>query len=565
MNNSIRVGASIYLFTTVYFISIYVVGIFHNYLSCLFSIAMILWLCFYVRKKGTLKININIATVAIFVICVAYLLTSIWAIDSGMAVIGFFKYFPVILFLIAIIQEQQIIEQIHKGLPYVVAFMAVVSFFCMQIPAVEEYFSVAGRLAGFLQYPNTFGILLLISELLLFGKDRLKVSDFILLSILLLGVILTGSRTVFILMIISNVVMIIAVKKRKSLKAITLIAVIIVLLMIIVTLFGDGYLTERLLRISASESTFIGRLLYFQDALPLIIAHPFGTGYMGYYYLQQSIQTGLYSVRFIHNDFLQLLLDIGWIPCILFISAIIKAVLSRNIKLYKKIILITVCLHSCFDFNMQYISIFCLIITFLDIYNAKRVIELKNNIVVKGILLLSLVVNVYMGVVLLGENINKYELSHKLYPWNTQNEIKRIITTTDAVVQETIADDILQRNEYVVLAYSVKARNAYQQGEFSELMINKQKILDIAPFEYDEYVDYCYKLIEGISLFTQVGDSQSAAICMEELIFVEERLSEIDQKLSDLGRQINDQPETELPDDIQEYIKTLKGGQNENP
>lgn len=54
---------------------------------------------------------------------------------------------------------------------------------------------------------------------------------------------------------------------------------------------------ERFYVFSIKESTFVGRLLYYYDALPVIRKNPFGLGYMGYYYIQQSIQTGVYFVK----------------------------------------------------------------------------------------------------------------------------------------------------------------------------------------------------------------------------------------------------------------------------
>ena len=326
--------------TIILLVSMCCVGTFHEFLSCIFSLAIITGLFLHVKKTETLKIDINLVSVSVFFICFSYLITAIWAVDSGMAVVGFFKYFPVILFMIALQQNSQTAERIHSWLPYLAAVMTAVSFILMQIPALEDSFSVAGRLAGFLQYPNTFALILLVSELLLINKEKISKADMAVCAILIAGVVLSGSRTVFVLMVVANAVMLIVLgRRKKSFKAIVIILGIMVLLFTAVGMLGGSYLTERLMQISASESTFTGRLLYFQDALPVIVQNPLGTGYMGHYYMQQTIQTGLYSVRYIHNDLLQLMLDIGWIPCIVFVAAIAKSIFSKRIELYKKIII----------------------------------------------------------------------------------------------------------------------------------------------------------------------------------------------------------------------------------
>ena len=44
----------------------------------------------------------------------------------------------------------------------------------------------------------------------------------------------------------------------------------------------------RFLTTSLHSSTLLGRLLYAQDALPVILRHPFGLGYRSYTYMQGS-------------------------------------------------------------------------------------------------------------------------------------------------------------------------------------------------------------------------------------------------------------------------------------
>ena len=85
-------------------------------------------------------------------------------------------------------------------------------------------------------------------------------------------------------------------------------------LVIYSALFDSFGIFRRVLSLSFTESTFVGRFLYYMDALPQILRRPFGMGYMGYYYDQLSVQTGVYSVMYLHNDLFQLVLDTGWIP-----------------------------------------------------------------------------------------------------------------------------------------------------------------------------------------------------------------------------------------------------------
>ena len=65
---------------------------------------------------------------------------------------------------------------------------------------------------------------------------------------------------------------------------------------------GSAGILERFTNISFEQVRFSGRILYVQDALPLILKHPFGLGYYGYYFIQQSVQTGVYTGVNAHNE-----------------------------------------------------------------------------------------------------------------------------------------------------------------------------------------------------------------------------------------------------------------------
>lgn len=320
-------------------VCLFLVGTFHEYISCFVSLIMISWLAYKIFTNKELNFSLNTLSLSIILMVFFYGVTAFWAVDSGMAVIGFVKFLPVLLYLLILMQYNNISDIIER-IPIVAAFMTLVSSILMQIPFLKDFFSVAGRLSGFFEYPNTFAIFLLVSELIIVSREKFKVFDYVLIAILLFGIFYSGSRTVFILLIISNAVIFLK-SKKSSIKlfiiAIFLLFVIAAVLYTFISKNMDSF--TRFLKISINESTFLGRILYFQDALPIILKRPFGLGYMGYYYMQQSIQTGVYSVKYIHNDFLQLFLDIGWIPTLLFIVSVLKSVFCKKMILVKNLYL----------------------------------------------------------------------------------------------------------------------------------------------------------------------------------------------------------------------------------
>lgn len=513
---------------------------------------MLVWIIIKSVRAKKIRFCLNLTSVSVLCITLFYGLTVFWAVDGGMAFIGLIKFLPVLLYLLVLMQTEDV-DCIIARLPVIAAVMTVVSAIGMQIPLFESFFSVSGRLAGFFQYPNTFALFVLISELIAVSKEKLRALDFAVIAVLFFGILYSGSRTVFVLAVLANIVLIFTVKSvRVKLIVTAVIGVLVAGAAIYAYATGGAGAFGRFLTISLSESTFVGRLLYFRDALPLILKHPFGLGYMGYYYIQQSVQTGVYSVMFIHNDFLQLLLDVGWVPAVLFAAAVIRSVFCGKKPFYKRLIIAVTALHCCFDCDLQFIAMFMVLLLFTDYCTGKEYYFRKSESV-GGISLLTAVVCVYFGISLGLSRFGKYNEAFSMYPLDTRSEIQILINEKDTEKANKIADNIISRNEYVAIAYSVKARTYYSKGDFAKLIEYKREIFEKAPFAYEEYKEYCYMLISGVTLYNNAGDTKSAQICLKELKATVNRVHTSAERLSSLGAKIKDQPETRLPDDIEEY------------
>lgn len=534
-------------------------GGFNAYVSCVLSTIISVLLIIKITRNKYFIVNVNIVSISVPVIALFYLISCFYAIDSGMAFVGFLKYLSILLYMILLMQDKKVKELLIDSIPYMALILGVLSLVLACIPITRESFTVSGRMAGFFQYPNTFALFLLIGELVLLSKKKLKPLDIVLAVILIALMLFTGSRAVFVLTVISNILIIFFRNDKKT--KILLFTVVIALVIAVLTLYPllkDNEIFSRYFNISLNESTFVGRLLYYCDALPLILRHPFGLGYMGYYYIQQSIQTGIYSVMFIHNDLLQLLLDVGWLPCLFFLVGIIKSLCGKGKSADNRIILLTIILHCMFDFDLQFTSMFFILLLFLD-YECGRGLKLINGrygfifaFIVTGLL------SLYFATALTLAHYGCNKVADSMFPGNTQNKIDLLIAEDDITVQNAIADRIISQNEFVQIAYSAKARYAYSQGDFENLIKYKKQIFNIAPFSYDEYEDYCYMLIQGVQLYRQVGDEYSAEVCEQQLIKSAERLDKLTDKLSNLGKMIVDQPKTDLPNNIIEYIDSLE-------
>lgn len=552
-----RLNDTIVFSDVILLLSIFCVGGFNEHISCLLSCVATIYFLVKILSRKEMKLHTDLFSIAIAVSCLFYGLTCFWAIDSGMAFIGFLKFMPIFLYMLILWQEEKGPE-ILDTLPYIAAVLVVISATGAQIPFLKAFFVVAGRFAGFFQYPNTFALFLLLCELLILQRGRLKVIDYAVVAILIGGLLYTGSRTVFILFIISNIAMVLIIASKKM--RITLLAFMvfsIVAVLIVMHLFQDKAIINRYLNMDFGASTFIGRILYVVDALPLLLKYPFGMGYMGYYYIQNSIQTGVYNVTYVHNDFLQMFLDIGWIPGILFLVGIATFFFKKTVSRPRKIIVGTFCLHTLFDFNLQFIAMFLLFITLMNVEREKvRIFEIKKWM--KAVPIVIFILNVYMASALLFAHYEQTEIANALYPYNTRNTLHMMEAEADLQEADRIADRIIKQNQTYFAPYSIKAKYAYSIGDFIEVIKNKNEVFLRYPFKYTEYKEYCVMLINGVALYGQQGDETSVNICNREILAAYDKLEANKTRLSELGRRIEEQPTLEFSDSVLTYINKLK-------
>lgn len=529
-------------------------GGFSEFFSCVIAaVASVMLIVCAVRGKG-LRLRFSARFVAVLTVAGFYLLTSFYGVDGGEAFIGFVKFLPVVLFAVLLMQNSGYAASLRELIPYIAAALGLISLPLMLIPSLG--FSVDGRLGGFFQYPNTFAMFLLIGFLLLLSKPEKKTPDIVCAILLFTLIILTASRAVFVLTLIAAFILLLKSLRKKG--RIILICAVVVLAAAVLLLYPtlkEIDFVNRFLSLSVFESTFAGRLLYWRDAMPLILRHPFGMGYLGYYFTEQSVQTGVYSVRFIHNDMLQLLLDVGWVPALTVLFAILRSVFSKKTGFADKVIIVTFLLHICFDFDLQFTAMWFILLILLD-DGVECPMRMKSAASV-ACAAISLLLSAYFAVALGLGFFGAHNASLSMYPLNTEERAQILTQTEDSEKMNSLADYIIKQNKYVQVAYSAKAQYALEQGDVESLMKYKHKIFEVAPFDYSEYEDYAAVLIYCIGLYQQSGDEESAQVCQKELLSLRDKLNGLEQRLSYFGKIIKDQPQTAFTDEINSYIDAI--------
>lgn len=519
----------------------------------------ILFYRMYWKKEVTLAWDLNLAAFAVLIF--SYLIVSLWAVDSGMALTGFIKFLPLLLFYVLVSGQPEKREKMISLLPLLGSLMTLFSFLMMQFPVYEEWVSVSGRLAGFFQYPNTYAIFMLVCLIVVLWRLDHRHPDWLDIVYALtavFGIAMSGSRTVFILTAAAMIgLLIIKVQGRKAVLSVIAAGAAAVIVFAIVA--GSTGVLERFADISLSASTFLGRLLYARDAIPLILQYPFGLGYYGYYYIQQFIQTGVYSVVNVHNELLQMFLDVGVIPAVLMSAAVLRSVLTKRTNGRNRLILVTLILHSLFDYDFQFLAMGFVLILFLDVRNIRtyKVPALTGTVLgVAGAG--AAVFAVSAGLSDLMYTSGNYEKAFAIYSGNTQAQTALLTEADTTDEMKAAADDLILKNQYISVAYSARARAAFSQGDIKGFIEDKLRAIELAPYQYDEYTDYLEILAYCENLYLQNGSMEDAKACAEKAAEIPDMLDDLRERTSYLAWEIDDRPRVSLSRENLELIEEME-------
>ena len=402
---------------------------------------------------------------------------------------------------------------------------------------------------------------MLIGIIQLSYSEKNKIKKIVLTAILLAGIFLSGSRAVFILAILNLLFIIIKFKETRK-ELIGLVILAIVATAIYVSITGNINTIGRFLTTSTSSSTLLGRILYYKDAFFVILKHPFGLGYMGYSYIQPQIQTGVYKTMYVHNDLLQFALDIGIIPMIVFIVCVFKNLINKQKFNLSKQILITIFLHILVDFDLQFLSIFLIFVSTLDIWKEREYQFEINKKVIATICTIIVGIYLYFAIATWLNYIDKNEIASKMYPVYTEANLSlayKYSEEDNIGKANKIASMILETNENAELAYNIKALYYMQNKNWSLMEQNKQRAIEIAKYEISNYNEYVLMLSGAIDYYVKNDEMKKATEFIKKVIEVPSKIEQLKSSTSNISYKLRDIPDFELSDNVQKYIITMKG------
>ena len=508
------------------------------------------------RERG-LRVYWNTAALAVMLVALGYLLTPLWAADRGSAWLGVTRTPVLLLYLLAWMQtEPRERQEIERAIPAAGALMVLASFPLQYVPVLQKLIAPQGRLAGFFEYSNTFALFLVAGLAVQYTEKKRTKADPAIDLILMLGVFLSGSRTSFLLL--GAVLIAGCLYQRRARFAMTALGMFALLLggsMVLRLILGQ-VAANRYLTTSVRDSTLLVRLLYWKDAVPVILKHPLGLGYMGYRAVQGSIQTGVYSVAFVHNGLLQLLLDIGWVPTAALLGAVIWSFFRRGADCRKRLLLAVILSHCMMDFDLEFLSIWLMFLPLLDLQRGRALWMGKRleAAAAAGILLLF---GAWMttGDMLYRLGLNRQCLT--VTPFYTPALERQLPECESAAERNETAEQILRQNPYSADAWEAKAEAAGESGNLSAMIVCGERAMALEPYDRSVYLRCFERLWNAMEACQWQGNRAGVRRCAEALRDIPRRMETVKRETDPLGWKIQHRPQLTLPAEYQQKIKQL--------
>lgn len=487
-------------------------------------------------KDKKLELSYNLPAITIFIITLLYFFTKFWAVDKSMAFEGFVKLLTPSLYLISVLQiEQNERKSLINIFPISASIMTVLSASLGQIESLKDvFYDFAGDLHGCFEYANSYAMFVLVGLLIsLLKKHNNKVEiiiDIICTFICAYGIAVSGSRAIMMLTVgmIALIVFFLTMKKLPSNKSRFVVIIVILALGIVglVIAIKLGYWAQLWQYIS-TDGSMVERSLYYEDIAKYVIKHPFGKGAYAFYYIQPRIQSAYYYVIDAHNDYLQMAIEIGVIPALLFVGMLISQLLSKNTSLMEKMVLIALMAHCAFDYDLQFVSFWFILILCLC-FNKTKTFNVNGSLFV--ILPVAILIGIN-GIICASSycNYRGYHQKSVYYYKNTPSLLVMMMNTNDQQTGYELATQILEKNDSIFEANEVLSSIYEANDRYDEAIEQMELVVEKNPRKMSVYKNYVKLLDKAIDYYNANNESQKAEECRDKILSIPDRIKKLEE------------------------------------
>ncbi len=362
-----------------------------------------------------------------------------------------------------------------------------------------------GRLESTFFYANVLAILLLINILICiqtYLQER-RILYMVLLTVNATGLLLTFSRSVWVLWFVVIGAAIILVKELRNRHMVFRMGLAHLCSLVIAFIIKNDlfFFWQRVSSIQSDTSEFQIRLVYWKDSLSLIRDFGWGgTGGGGWNVLIPHYHSQDYYVKFVHNHYIQVTLDIGVIGLLVFSMWVVIPLLNSIVRMMRSkieyespyfskmilLMLIAILLHAGFDIDFTFPLMTAVLISLMASIEVKQIRIRLSIKTIRVVAPLMLVIVGWWGwlAVGYGYNLEGNRLANEGHYEEAQATLAKsakILPWSSSVLYNSAKGYVLQGNDSGVADYyqmaSMQLRLAH--GKVPEQTLYTELLKDI--------------------------------------------------------------------------------------
>lgn len=465
---------------------------------------------------GGAKPSMGLTKDPLLVLSMAFLavaiVVSFWSIDYSYNLLGVMRIAVLYFWGLLVCQKtNDAREEMIKGIPILGVILVIMSFAAYFVPFLNSYFWKANRLSGTFQYANTAGIFLLLCLVIcaenMANENNVKTGEGTLserlkriavLALLVVGLLMTGSRSAFILAIIWAVYEALVNRKQRT-KVIGIMLLVLLAGATSFFMFDKTQWAGRLFTFFRVESsgTVFERAAYYRDAFSIIVRHPMGLGFHGYEYILPLFKSQSYATIFVHNDLLQICLDYG-VAAMIIVACIFGLIFMRS---QHKVPLAILCLGCMSDFHFQYLFIGMVAVLIAgDSFTLEREAAhdekgMKHIALPGWVFIAFAVVFTYLSIAFLADSVfSNYDVALSLLPGYTQAQENRLKMMDDFEIVDNLSNSLIKKNKYNSQAFTARSVVCELTQDYEKMAEAMDKSLELSGWEVGLCEEYEYTI-----------------------------------------------------------------------
>ena len=529
-------------------------GGYYNFFVLAWGAALLLLLGWTVRSAGTLRLPVGVEAWCLYGLCACHLLTVPFGVSWGMAFTGFLRTAVWALFFIyAASYSQEERRQILDAVAYEGAILSLLATAAFLYDSAAGVASRNGRIDGLFQYANAWALFQLICLILLLLKDRRRSIDWAAMAVLVCGIYLSGSRGIFLLFLF----MALgwggwSALREKKILPVALGALGVVAIGALAVVFSGGLVLDRLRAITLTSSSLNGRLLYDLDGLQMLLRHPLGVGRGGYLYIQPLEQTGVYTLRSIHNEYLQAALDGGVLAGVLLAGLMAALLFRKGAPLRERAVVFAIAAHCLIDFDLHFTAVVFLLLLCGSGGKCRQISLPRRPVLVAGTAL-ALMFG-YFAAAYYMDFTGRAKAAYTMFPADLSLAENYLQTFSTVEQAEPMADRIIQMSPLSMVAWDCKFGAAARRADLPAMVEAKYNYLRLNRYRGEVYEEFTALLENACAQGSQ--EELSRYLTVTENVI--QQLEEVNRTTSPLAYRIVDKPQLGFSGEILERLHQRK-------